>query len=87
MMYRWLPTAEVCNIPPFAHTMVGVGAVVVNDAREILVVKEKYFTIPHWKLPGGYLEPGKWLCHLLHGLGLTLEPVLASCLFLSCIAV
>jgi ADP-ribose pyrophosphatase YjhB (NUDIX family) len=59
MMYRWLPTTEECNIPPFAHTMIGVGAVVVNDAHEILVVKEKYFTIPHWKLPGGYVEPGK----------------------------
>ncbi|KAJ9577187.1 hypothetical protein L9F63_006244, partial [Diploptera punctata] len=59
MMYRWLPTNEVCNIPPYAHTMIGVGAVVVNDAHEILVVKEKYFVIPHWKLPGGYVEPGE----------------------------
>jgi ADP-ribose pyrophosphatase YjhB (NUDIX family) len=59
MMYRWLPTAEECNIPPFAHTMIGVGAVVMNDAQEILVVKEKYSVIPHWKLPGGYIEPGK----------------------------
>jgi hypothetical protein len=30
-----------------------------NKAREILVVREKYFLIPHWKLPGGYVEPGK----------------------------
>ncbi|XP_021920633.1 nudix hydrolase 8 isoform X4 [Zootermopsis nevadensis] len=59
MMYRWLPTTEECNIPPYAHTMIGVGAVVVNDAHEILVVKEKYFLIPHWKLPGGYVEPGE----------------------------
>lgn len=59
MMYRWLPANEVCNIPPFAHTMIGVGAVVINKAREILVVREKYFVIPHWKLPGGYVEPGK----------------------------
>ncbi|XP_023723732.1 nudix hydrolase 2 isoform X2 [Cryptotermes secundus] len=59
MMYRWLPTAEECNIPPYAHTMTGVGAVVVNDAHEILVVKEKFFAIPHWKFPGGYLEPGE----------------------------
>ncbi|XP_069691273.1 uncharacterized protein [Periplaneta americana] len=58
MMYRWLPNEE-CNIPPYAHTMIGVGAVVVNDSDEILVVKEKYFLIPHWKLPGGYVEPGE----------------------------
>jgi hypothetical protein len=25
-----------------------------NKAHEILVVREKYFVIPHWKLPGGY---------------------------------
>jgi ADP-ribose pyrophosphatase YjhB (NUDIX family) len=61
MMYRWLPDTEVCNIPPFAHTMIGVGAVVMNKAHEILVVREKYFLIPHWKLPGGYVEPGKCL--------------------------
>lgn len=58
-MYKWLPTGEVCNIPPYAHTMVGVGAVVVNDKSEILVVREKYYTHPHLKLPGGYVEPGE----------------------------
>jgi ADP-ribose pyrophosphatase YjhB (NUDIX family) len=39
--------------------MIGVGAVVMNKAREILVVREKYSLIPFWKLPGGYVEPGK----------------------------
>ncbi|XP_068915223.1 uncharacterized protein [Tenebrio molitor] len=59
MMYLWLPTTENCNIPPYAHTMIGVGAVVVNDKAEILVVSEKYYQVPHWKLPGGYVEPGE----------------------------
>ncbi|XP_067015100.1 uncharacterized protein [Anabrus simplex] len=58
-MYKWLPKTETCNIPPFAHTMVGVGAVVVNSADEILVVQERFFNVPHWKLPGGYVEPGE----------------------------
>lgn len=60
MMYNWLPTNEVCNIPHYAHTMIGVGAVVINDANQILVVSEKYFVgdKPLWKLPGGYVEPG-----------------------------
>ncbi|XP_019872061.1 uncharacterized protein LOC109600357 isoform X2 [Aethina tumida] len=61
MMYNWLPTNEVCNIPHYAHTMIGVGAVVINDANQILVVSEKYFVgdKPLWKLPGGYVEPGE----------------------------
>ena len=39
--------------------MVGVGAFVVNDKDELLVVRERFGTRPHWKLPGGYVEPGK----------------------------
>ncbi|KAK3930277.1 Nudix hydrolase 8 [Frankliniella fusca] len=59
MMVCWLPTNEVCNIPQYASTMVGVGAIVMNDRRQILVVSEKYKLFPHWKLPGGYVEPGE----------------------------
>lgn len=60
MMYRWLPSHETPNIPPFAHTMVGVGALVVNDKHQILVVSEKNALIKgSWKLPGGYVEPGE----------------------------
>ncbi|KAJ8923125.1 hypothetical protein NQ315_001678 [Exocentrus adspersus] len=60
-MYRWLPQTESCNIPQYAHTMVGVGAVVVNHKNQILVVTEKYmiFNRKFWKLPGGYVEPGE----------------------------
>ncbi|CAH1154666.1 unnamed protein product [Phaedon cochleariae] len=61
MMYLWLPKTENCNIPQYAHTMIGVGAVVVNEKDQILVVSEKYYVVdkPHWKLPGGYVEPGE----------------------------
>lgn len=60
MMYLWLPITENCNIPVYAHTMVGVGAVVVNNKNQVLVVQEKYSVLgrPFWKLPGGYVEPG-----------------------------
>lgn len=59
MMYRWLPSHESPNIPPFAHTMIGVGALVVNDKNQILVVSENNALIKgSWKLPGGYVEPG-----------------------------
>lgn len=57
MMYRWLPKDEAMIIPPFAHTMVGVGALVINDQNQILVVSERNALIKNsWKLPGGYLE-------------------------------
>lgn len=57
MMYLWLPEESV-NIPPFAHTMIGVGAIVVNNRDQILAVSEKNSLIPNsWKLPGGYAEP------------------------------
>lgn len=48
---------EPSAVPPFAHTMVGVGAVVINDKNQILVVSERNALIKEsWKLPGGYLE-------------------------------
>lgn len=56
MMCYWLPKEDY-NIPPFAHTMVGVGALVVNDKNQVLVVSEKNALVKNsWKLPGGYLE-------------------------------
>lgn len=60
MLYNWLNKETVCNIPPYAHTNLGVGAFVFNEkTSEILVVKEKnYIRNQFWKLPGGYVEPG-----------------------------
>ncbi|KAL7295568.1 hypothetical protein TKK_0011208 [Trichogramma kaykai] len=64
MLYRWLPANETCNVPPYAHTNIGAGAVVLNEAnRQILVVKERHgLATNHWKLPGGYVEPGEDIC-------------------------
>ncbi|KAJ8986157.1 hypothetical protein NQ317_005630 [Molorchus minor] len=61
MMCLWLPRTENSNIPHYAHTMVGVGAVVINDKSQVLTVMEKYTRTkqPFWKLPGGYVEPGE----------------------------
>lgn len=57
VMYKWLPTTEPSAVPPFAHTMVGVGALVINDKNQVLVVSENNSLIPDsWKLPGGYTE-------------------------------
>lgn len=59
MLHLWLSQDEESNIPTYANTMLGVGAVVVNENGEILVVSEKYYDRPHWKLPGGHVEPGE----------------------------
>lgn len=48
-------------MPPYAHTNLGVGAVVLNEeTKEILVVRERHgIAGAYWKLPGGYVEPGE----------------------------
>lgn len=67
MLYRWLPLNQDCNVPPYAHTNIGVGAFVYNqNTGELLVIKEKNtLGAPLWKLPGGYVEPGNFCITLL----------------------
>lgn len=58
MMAKWLPTNLSSNLPVYAHTMIGVGGLVVNGKDQILTIIEKQAIIPGaWKLPGGYVEP------------------------------
>ncbi|XP_031621146.1 nudix hydrolase 2 [Contarinia nasturtii] len=60
MMYKWLPVNLSANIPVYAHTMVGVGGLVVNDQKQILTIKENRAIVQGaWKLPGGYVEPNE----------------------------
>ncbi|XP_018010318.1 nudix hydrolase 7 [Hyalella azteca] len=60
VMVRWLPTDAPSTLPRYAHTVVGVGAMVVReDSGQLLVVEDKYCQRPHWKLPGGYVERGE----------------------------
>ncbi|CAD6215916.1 GSCOCG00000733001-RA-CDS [Cotesia congregata] len=62
-LYRCLTSDK--NIPPYAHTNLGVGGFVINDkTNEVLVIKENYSNkaanrATRWKLPGGYVEPGE----------------------------
>lgn len=60
-LYLWLDPVDKCQIPSYAHTLVGVGCMVVNHQDEVLVVQERFLTTPHWKLPGGYVDPGEEL--------------------------
>jgi len=61
-MIRWLKEDEPNLIPNYAHTMIGIGGIVLNKNRQILAVSEKMsIGTNRWKLPGGYVEPGKYL--------------------------
>lgn len=54
----WIPTAS-------NHTL-GVGAVVINDKNELLVIKERISTVGY-KLPGGHIHDVRWLLQHLRG--------------------
>ena len=52
------------HIPPFASHYIGAGGVVLNEQKELLVVREKYGfggRPPTLKLPGGALSSGEHL--------------------------
>ena len=62
-----LRLVEGAFIPPYATHYIGVGGVVLNQARELLVVSERHRRSresPYYKLPGGTLHPGE---HLVEG--------------------
>ncbi len=61
MLTRWLPTTEN-KLPPNASHQVGVGAFVLNERREVLVVQEKSGPLKGkgvWKLPTGLVMQGE----------------------------
>ncbi|KDP29944.1 hypothetical protein JCGZ_18513 [Jatropha curcas] len=64
MLVRWLPnTAD--TLPVNATHRVGIGAFVVNDNREVLVVQEKggaFKGTGLWKLPIGVVNEGEDIC-------------------------
>ena len=52
------------HLPPFATHYIGVGGVVLNEDKELLVVCERYRRpgqAPFYKLPGGALQAGEHL--------------------------
>ncbi|GBG31430.1 Nucleoside diphosphate-linked moiety X motif 6 [Hondaea fermentalgiana] len=60
-MYTWLPDEIPDKVPPFGFHQVGVGALVLNQRNEILLVKEKHSQYDRWKMPGGLVDPGELL--------------------------
>merc|ERR1711997_735251 len=63
VMLKWISETENCQVPNYAHHTVGVGGFVVNEKDELLVIEERFRfqDKPHWKLPGGYVDPGEYL--------------------------
>ena len=62
-----LPLVKRASIPPYASHFIGAGGVVINEARQLLVVSEKRGSRtqnPYYKLPGGALYEGE---HLVEG--------------------
>jgi 8-oxo-dGTP pyrophosphatase MutT (NUDIX family) len=54
---------EGAFVPTHATHYIGVGGVVINDRKELLVVCERHrrTSQPYYKLPGGALQPGEHL--------------------------
>ena len=63
LLSNWLPNSE-SKLPLGATHQVGVGAVVFNANREMLVVKERSGPLRDlkiWKMPTGLSNPGEYI--------------------------
>eukprot|EP00879_Flechtneria_rotunda_P020834 GHRR01021935.1.p1 GENE.GHRR01021935.1~~GHRR01021935.1.p1 ORF type:complete len:271 (+),score=64.44 GHRR01021935.1:1047-1859(+) len=62
VMTKWLPPNQPNTLPPNASHQVGVGAIVVNERQEMLVVQEKNGPLRgegFWKMPTGLVLAGE----------------------------
>lgn len=57
-MMQWLQDRP-CPVPPFATHHVGVGGVVLDSDRRILLVKDRNAKTKQWKFPGGLSNLGE----------------------------
>ncbi|KAL3725197.1 hypothetical protein ACJRO7_030239 [Eucalyptus globulus] len=65
MLVRWLPEETLDTLPANTSHRVGVGAFVLNDKREVLVVQEhsgRFQGTGVWKLPTGVVKEGEDIC-------------------------
>jgi hypothetical protein len=59
MLTHWLVENESNQLPSYAMSTLGVGGLVVNKKREVLVIQERFAYVENYfKLPGGALEMG-----------------------------
>ncbi|KAK4369298.1 hypothetical protein RND71_013090 [Anisodus tanguticus] len=63
MLVYWIPREIPHTIPANASHRVGIGAFVLNNDGQVLVVKEKYGkNTGTWKLPTGVVDEGEDIC-------------------------
>ncbi|VDM69442.1 unnamed protein product [Strongylus vulgaris] len=58
VMTKWLPDTP-STLPRYAHTMIGVGGLVVDNDGRVLLMKEKRGHYLGWKFPGGASDPNE----------------------------
>lgn len=60
MLTHWLDPVEPNQLPSYAMSTIGVGGVVINKKREVLLIQERFAWVKdYWKLPGGCLDIGE----------------------------
>lgn len=59
ILCNWL-SKEQNKLPNAGSTNIGVGAFVLNQKNEVLVVREKFFK-EWWKLPGGLMDDAEFI--------------------------
>lgn len=61
MMTKWLPDEEENKLPEYANQFLGVAGFVLNEKKELLVIRERFSVIQSkpWKLPGGLADKGE----------------------------
>lgn len=63
LLTLWLLKNEPSTLPKYGFTQIGVGAVVVNNKNQVLMVQERVSPSPlyqgSWKFPGGLADPGE----------------------------
>jgi hypothetical protein len=72
MLTRWLPEDEENKLPPNASHQCGVGAFVMNERREVLVVQEKNGPLRGkdvWKMPTGLVQVRRFGLRMERGRG------------------
>jgi hypothetical protein len=59
MLSHWLDEKDPNQLPSYAMSTIGVGGLVVNKKREVLVIQERFAWLEdYFKLPGGALNIG-----------------------------
>lgn len=62
MLNKWLPTSRPSTLPPNASHTIGVGALVMDEAGRVLMLRERAgpaASLGIWKLPTGLVEAGE----------------------------